>query len=201
MSDILQLASDVENAADKRYDETIDINNESYDIVFRQTTNEEMSAFIGEVGRETFNEWRDAFSTDDDVDEAKLKRYQKLAQKKQNGRLSDDEQDEMATLEDETEDAQNVMFMVAADPNGVHALGNVASCVVEPDADDINSILEMTPDKQRAQFGEYATDEDGAYDIAKQRVETLVAKSGDWESIKLGLKGLFIGNTGGNDPN
>lgn len=201
MSDLFELASDVESAADKRYEETIEINDTAYDLVFRQATNEETSAFIGEVGKDTFDEWRSAFKGQEEPDEEKLKRYQKLAQKSQNGRLSDEEQAEMDTLEDETEGAQDVMFMVSSDPDGVRALGNIAKRVVEPDDDDIQHVLSMTPDEQQSKFGDYATDEDGAYELANDRLATLVNKSSDWESVMLGLRGLFIGNTGKNDPN
>lgn len=199
MSDLLQLHADVQDAADKRYQEEIEVGDESYEITYRQARDPETSAFVAEVGQDKFDEWQAAFSDTQDTDEESLRRLQKLSQKAQNGRLSDDEQDEFERLQEETDDVQDIIYMIAMDPDGVSALQSMACNVVEPDDEDVQEILGMTPDRQNAQFGDYATDEQAAYEMANGLVEEIVTKSTDFSSVMLGLKGLFISQSGGND--
>lgn len=199
MSDLLKLHADVQDAADKRYSDTITVGGEDYDIMYRQARDAETSEFIGSVGKEKFDEWQEMFDGTQTDDET-LQRLQKLSQKEQNGRLSDEEREEFNQLQEEI-DEQDGLFTIAADQDAVTALQNIACRVVEPDEDDIQTILEMSPEKQNARFGEYATDDDAAYDMAKSMVEDIVVKSTDFSSVILGMKGLYIGQSGGNDQN
>lgn len=200
MSDLLELHADVQDAADRRYEDTVTVDGEEYDVLYRQSRDAETSAFISTIGKEKFDEWEEKLEVSE-ADEEEMKRMQKLSQKKQNGRLSDSEEDELDSLKEQYDGAQDGIYDLVTDPDAVAALQDVACKVVEPDEEDIQTILEMSPEKQKSRFGEYATDENAAYDMAKSLVEDIVVKSTNFSSVILGMKGLNIGQSGGNDQN
>lgn len=203
MSDLFELHDDTVNAADKRYPETIRIGEKEYEIVYRQARDGEDSAFHSVVDKEERKKWEQAYESVDegDMDESDLKRLRKLQIKQKNGRLDEEQEQELEELSEGTQGIQEVMRLIVSNQEAVEALKEIAKTVVEPDDEDIQEILDMTPAEQDERFGDYATDEDGAYDLAKDVLEETVEKSTNYSSVALGLQGVFIGQSAGHDPN
>lgn len=202
MSDLFRLHDDVVNAADKLYPQTITVDENEYEIAFRQTRDGEDSPFHSVVDEEKRKEWKEAYESIDesDMDESDLKRLRKLQLKKKNGRLNDAEENELEKLSENTQGIQELMRLIVSDKEAVDALKEIAKTVVEPDDDDIQEILSMTPVEQDDRFDTYATDEEGAREIAQDMLEELVNKSTNYSAVALGLQGLFVGESAGHDP-
>lgn len=203
MSDLFELHDDTVNAAEKRYPETIRIGEKEYEIVFRQARDGEDSSFHAVIDEEERAKWKEAYGSVDEseMDESDLKRLRELQLKKKNGRLNAEQESELEELSEGTEGIQEVMRLIVSNQEAVEALKEIATTVVEPDEDDIQEILNMTPTEQEDRFGDYATNEDGAHRIAKQALEEIVEKSTNYSAVALGLQGVFIGQNAGHDPN
>lgn len=204
MSDLLTLHEDTIAGDSKRYTKEISIGDAAYEVTYRQARDGEMTPFHSVVDEEEREKWEEVQSEvdTDDMAEEDLKRLQKLQTKQQNGRLSDDEQDELESLREETKGMQKLMQLIISNEETVAALKEVAKTVVVPDEDDIDDILGMTPDTQQERFGAYATDEESAKELYNDTIlPEIVERSTNYSSVALGLQGVFIGQSGDNDPN
>lgn len=204
MSDLLALHEDTIKGDEKRYTKEISVGDSTYEVTYRQARDGEMTPFHSVVDEEEREKWEAARNEadTDDMAEEDLKRLQKLQTKQQNGRLSDDEEAELETLREETKGMQKIMQLIVSNEETVNALQEVAQTVVVPDENDIQEILNMTPDVQQERFGGYATDEDSAKELYNEVIlPDIVERSTNYSSVALGLQGVFIGQSGDNDPN
>lgn len=204
MSDLLSLHEDTVEGDSQRYERSLSIGETEYQVTYRQARDGELSSFHAVVDEEERQKWKDAReeTETDDMDEADLKRLQKLQTKKQNGRLNDEEEAEFEQLQEETKGMQKIMRLIISNSEAVAALKDVAKTVVVPDDADIQEICSMTPDVQQDRFGGYATNEDEAKALYDEVIlPDIVDRSTNYSSVALGLQGAFIGQSGDANPN